>query len=77
MNLADKWAEFQERVMPDEASDLQVREMRRAFFGGALVMFNLVTETADQDEDTAVAQLESLRREAVYYLENELSKPPG
>ncbi len=77
MNLADKWAEFQERVMPDEASDLQVREMRRAFFGGALVMFGLLTDTAENEEDTAVAQIESIHKEVHDFFENDLSKPPG
>lgn len=77
MNLADKWAEFKARVIPADASAVQVREMKRAFHGGALVMFNLMTEAADQDEDTSVACLEALRVEAVYYFKNDLSQSPS
>ena len=45
-------------------TDVQFIEMRRAFFGGAAIAFNVMGQTADmEDEDEAIVLIESLSNE--------------
>jgi hypothetical protein len=59
------WQEFARAVMPPHAPADQVREMRRAFFGGAWAMLTTVEQIGDEavSEDQGVAILEALARE--------------
>lgn len=65
LNTIDaQWRTFERLVMPEEASDLQRREMRRAFYAGfeSALMMNL--RVAAESEDAGVAMLEGLHQEA-------------
>ena len=47
--ITEEWKRFESFVVPKEASDIQRKEMRSAFFAGALSLFNSIME---QLEDT-------------------------
>ena len=47
-----------------DETDIQFIEMRRAFFGGAAVTFNIMEKTADMDNEAeAIVLIESLSEE--------------
>jgi hypothetical protein len=37
--LNDQWESYKNEVLPDNASEIQLEETRRAFFAGAVVVF--------------------------------------
>ena len=47
--ITEEWERFESFVVPREASDIQRKEMRSAFFAGALSLFNSIM---NQLEDT-------------------------
>lgn len=63
--LSEEWKEFT-RVIPDGAPEMQVVEMRRAFYSGAASLFGLIAGGLDADHeptDLDVAYLESINEE--------------
>ena len=58
-----QWASYEKNVMPDDAGPVQVRETRRAFYGGALAMFSLLHEAGGHSNDAGVAIVDGLRAE--------------
>jgi hypothetical protein len=63
--LQKEWQGFEKAVVPKNASAVQKQEMRRAFYSGALIMFELTKELGDDDisEDAAVEALKGLEQE--------------
>lgn len=63
--LQDCWVFFSNQVIPEHASPIQHSEMRKAFYGGAAAMFDLVTSvgTTGGDEDSQVGEIEAFHQE--------------
>jgi hypothetical protein len=54
MLMAEKWDSFARAVLPPNAPADQRREMRRAFYAGALgILFKVITALAPETEPTA------------------------
>jgi hypothetical protein len=52
MNYIDKGWQGYKALLPKDASDVQIRETRQAFFGGAAVLFEaLMTAILDPGEE--------------------------
>lgn len=67
--LARQWAEFDARVIPPDAPDVQRVEMRRAFFAGAWTMFTQMTgrSVTEVPDEQSEAVLQSLHDECVAF----------
>lgn len=64
MTIEDEWKTFRERVMAPDCHEVQVREMRIAFFGGASSMFNIAAlEIGRMEEEAVVEALKKLSEE--------------
>jgi hypothetical protein len=64
------WDGFRAGVVPADASPVQVREMRRAFYAGAWVALNAVKIVCDEhggDEAAALAEMRKLFDECVQF----------
>ena len=53
----DQWRQFEGGVVPKNASAIQRREMKRAFFAGFTSCLRSGQELAEMSEDDAVARL--------------------
>ncbi len=65
--VKDGFDEIRERVIPKDAPDVQVKEMKKAFYAGAAWLLHLQGVIAELDEDAAVAVLQSLHNEVKDY----------
>ena len=64
--INNAWEGFREDVLDPTASQVQVTEMRRAFFGGALALFSaLMTKLDPGEEETErdLAQMDAIDQE--------------
>lgn len=60
--ITEAWASLEETVFSDKP--VGAREvLRKTFFTGALVMFQITVENGPDDEEEALAQLEKLHAE--------------
>jgi hypothetical protein len=76
--LLDEWLKFEKAVMPEDASDVQRREMCRAFYAGAWCLLNLMGEAADKPGDEAGVQLlENVTVECMTFVQDTLKGPNG
>jgi len=57
--IREKWESYLARVVPPGASPTQVTETRRAFYGGALSLLDIVRQLP-ADDDAGVAELQAL-----------------
>lgn len=73
--LADAWAEFESLVLPGDASAVQRREMRRAYYGGAWVVLCLLDTISDPSvsEASGLRLVEGVREEIVRFKAEVLS----
>lgn len=60
------WKEFNELVVPTEASDAQRLEVRKAFYSGAAALFNLLTHSSVNAGQAATVELMSIIHNDVY-----------
>lgn len=52
-HIEQEWIEYQRRVLPRDASDVQIRECKRAFFAGAHALYSIqITQTSQGSEIT-------------------------
>lgn len=60
--MAVAWASFLTEVIPPDASETQVTEMRRAFYAGAAALLRAVADIGDsvEDDDAGAARLMAL-----------------
>ena len=77
-SVLDHWTSFEGMVVADEAGDVQRKEMRIAFYGGAwavLNMFKAIPESTS--EEAAAAYLQKLEDEVTTFalLQNRGAKP--
>src|SRR3546814_8281969 len=49
--LNNEWDTFREMVLAPDAPDIQLSEMRRAFFGGAAALFKVMMRKLDPGEE--------------------------
>jgi hypothetical protein len=70
-NIASEWAAFSALILdPVQAGPTQRQECRRAFYAGAIAMFQLVSEaSAHPSEDVCVLNMELLNREIQQWTE--------
>ncbi len=62
--IASEFEVFAQANIPRDASAGQVNDMRRAFYGGALLVLNVHDVLADYPEDDALRMLGHIRAEA-------------
>lgn len=78
-SLADEWNEFERAIGLRGCSDVQRIEMRRAFYGGAITMYNLAMTGLDEGSEPTeldIAYMESIQQEIADYGE-ELKREAG
>lgn len=51
------WLRFEQMVLPRDASALQRSEMRKAFYGGASVLFKIIVDRLEAGEEPTEADL--------------------
>lgn len=69
--IQEEWAAFERKVLPVNCSAVQRQEMRRAFYAGAMIVFDAVAHAmSDGDEMTPADEqlLIDLAREREEYL---------
>ena len=54
-----KWLEFQDKVVPKNASPVQIKEMRKSFYAGIWAYMQLLLVNGDVSEDAYMALLQS------------------
>jgi hypothetical protein len=66
----DMWITFAHNVLPQGVSKVQYGEMQKAFYGGVAAMMN-VLQMMDPNttEEDGMAQLESITKELVNFVE--------
>ena len=60
------WASYQKCVIPEDASPVQIKETRQAFFSGAAVLFWTLMTGLDEDReptDDDMRKMEDLQKE--------------
>ena len=63
--LLDEWRLYCAAIVPNNAPDVQVEECRRAFYAGAVAMFDQVmAATEPESEDVCEERLDALMKEA-------------
>lgn len=68
--IQERWESFKKDVIPEDAPEFQVQDMKRAFYSGVIAMMNIdlvVSEDGVSDE-AAVAMLEGCHQEARQYV---------
>lgn len=58
-----QWDLFRAMVVPADAPPVQVKEMRRSFYGGIEAALRIQQRLAEDEEDVAVEKLESVFEE--------------
>jgi hypothetical protein len=63
--VAYQWKNFKERTIPASAPEVQIREIQRAFYAGAISFFSLVDELGSEDstDETRYAGILELQDE--------------
>lgn len=64
--ISNEWDSFRESVLSPHAPEVQVTEMRRAFFGGAMALFSaLMTKFDEGEEETErdLLQMDAIDKE--------------
>lgn len=68
--IAEQWEDFAREVLPDDVSEVQLREMRRAFYAGSLSSLSslyLLHNLAGMSEAAAVGILAGLHEECLLF----------
>lgn len=67
------WESFRNDVIPYDAPEDQLREMKRAFFAGAHSMFHLIGYVSDtQTEDEAMKMFDYFENEIMEFVSSQL-----
>lgn len=64
--LNNEWDRFREEVLSPHAPEVQITEMRRAFFGGAAALFGVMMsklDPGDEPTDRDMAQMDAIDQE--------------
>jgi hypothetical protein len=71
--VGEAWASFERAILPRDCSDVQRREMRRAFYAGGFVVLDVIAAAMSGDDDMTAgdeAVLIDLSLEREEYLAN-------
>lgn len=60
--ILEEWNTYREMVIPPNAPEIQLKEMRRAFFAGASMCFTLMVNKSD-DQDAGLQLLTDIDEE--------------
>lgn len=55
--IRDLWQSYRHEVLPPEAGESQIRETRRAFYGGAQALLSAIMAGLDQGSEPTEADL--------------------
>lgn len=66
-HIARSWEGFAKMVLPDDASEARRAEARKAFFGGAALVFQIIMKVVDGDEGEAIRFFSELDAEIREY----------
>jgi hypothetical protein len=58
--VAEQWNTFAQAVLPKDCSDLQRKEMRRAFYAGAHMLFCMLVGSVSEGEETQPQDIQML-----------------
>lgn len=65
--INDEWDAYFKKVLPANASEVQIRETRQAFFSGAFCLMQLLKT---QTDDEGIEVLENLERTMTAHVAN-------
>lgn len=76
--IGQQWLAYTDQVYSEvEVSEVQVRETRLAFYAGAWAALNRMIVISEEDEMTAIKDIDSLRNELMDFLEREIGLSKG
>ena len=63
--IQSNWEDFRKKVVPQNASNIQIAEMRKAFYAGAYAAISIMVKIGAEDvsEEAGVEILETLKNE--------------
>lgn len=61
--LAECWEDFKNRVIPSDAGSIQIEEMQKAFYSGAISHINIMHNMPELSDDDAITYMENLYKE--------------
>lgn len=61
--VQEQWSSFRTSVIPNDATPIQLQEMRRSFYAGVASMIYLQHTLSKYQEDTALIMLEAIYEE--------------
>jgi hypothetical protein len=76
-HIEQQWLEYQRQVLPADASEIQIRECKRAFFAGARALETLLLthlEDGDQITDAELKLVKELRDELSEFVMDQFGK---
>jgi hypothetical protein len=56
------WKSYRKLVIPKEATDVQIRECRQAFYAGAAILFKGIMGALDSESEPTDADMERMQR---------------
>ena len=59
--IQEEWLSYRERVLPKNATPVQIQECRRAFYAGARAFFHCCIRTLGSGDDVTDADLQMLK----------------
>jgi len=59
--LEPEWLSYRKEVIPKDAGGVQIEECRRAFYGGAVALFNAVMTMLDPQVEATEADLQKMQ----------------
>jgi len=65
--IQTEWVSFAEQCIPDNAPTIQIQEMRRAFYAGALSVMMLLSDTEQQTNEAAQIMVENFCAELAQF----------
>jgi len=77
--IEQMWNDFERRVVPVGAGPQQRRDLRRAFYGGAMVLFERMVTMLDPDAEPTegdLRKMDEIHKELQAWLAGEL-RPSG
>lgn len=78
--VAQMWRSYESNVMPKDPSPIQVQETRRAFYAGALALFNVASYgigAPSVSSEDGVAYLERIETEMNAFFIDEIAAQEG
>lgn len=68
--IEQEWERYKKEVIPETAGAVQVNECKRAFYGGAAIMFRCMLEASDQQKEEDA--MSALFEEVDHFIQSEV-----